>query len=174
MRLVGGGRKRGNKRAAKTKLSSSGASSHITTFHFKAGVIAYLGAGSMPPSPRHRSLGRRLVACAAHMRLYVAAIQPGKFGDEIEPDWIRLSASPPGRAVVACNPKNPPRTHYAQLLAIQKTGQHRGTIGTHSVMIARCRHQLQAPQISTAKPIDDQASWYGWSDRTLSLHWLVE
>ena len=84
----------------------------------------------MPPSPGHRSLGRRLVACAAHMRLYVAAIQPGKFGDEIEPDWIRLSASPPGgRAVVACNitapslekcPKGPPRRHYVQLIAIQK------------------------------------------------------
>jgi hypothetical protein len=37
-------------------------------------------------------------------------------------------------------------------LPSKKQGQHRGTIGTHSVMIARCRHQLQAPQISTANP----------------------
>jgi hypothetical protein len=126
------------------------------------------------------------VACAAHMRLYVAAIQPGKFGDEIEPDWIRLSAShPPSRgsrgggvqhhgSFAGKCPKGPPRTHYAQLLAIQKTGP-----ASRYHWYAFRNDRPVPPPIAgspdiNGQPIDDQASWYGWSDRTLSLHWLVE
>jgi hypothetical protein len=116
------------------------------------------------------------VACAAHMRLYVAAIQPGKFGDEIEPDWIRLSAKAPrgsrgggvqhhGSFAGKC-PKGPPRTHYAQLIAIQKTGP-----ASRYHWYAFRNDRPVPPPIAgspdiNGQPIDDQAS--------LSLHWLVE
>jgi hypothetical protein len=57
-------------------------------------------------------------------------IQPGEFGDKIEPDWIRLSARvspPPGlrgggvqhQSSFAERPKCS-RTRYEQLIAIEK------------------------------------------------------
>jgi hypothetical protein len=64
------------------------------------------------------------------------------------------------------------RTCYEQLIAHRKTGQHLGTIGTLSDRPAP-PPIAGSPDIN-GDPIEDQASWYGWSDRTLSLHWLVE
>jgi len=86
----------GTKCAAKNKVKLFwGPGSDITTCLLKAGVIAYSGAGSVSPKSKG-IVGLRYSYCCR--------IQPGEFGDKIEPDWIRLSAStPPAREVAACN-----------------------------------------------------------------------
>jgi hypothetical protein len=56
----------------------------------------------------------------------------------------------------------------------KKQGSISGTIGTLSVMIARRRHQSQAPQISTVTSSMIKLPGTVGPTATLSLHWLVE
>jgi hypothetical protein len=112
------------------------------------GAIATAQAGSRSPNSEHVPLARETDGLR---RSFSSRTRWNLIGSRPTASQRPPPASPGWRTIRVLIAKRPrwPKSALSTVNWHLFPGQHLGTIGTFCVMIARCRHQSQAPHIST-------------------------